>query len=133
MKTMMTIFSRYLHRSIAFVVLLVMVRLLSGCYLFPTGPDGQPWFAPTLEWVQPTFGPLMDVSPVGNIVSIGDRTWNNGHIFIGIQTFSPDGKQLDYSEGAGLSKDVVANYTDIYKRNVVSHLSVNNTVVLTVL
>ncbi len=113
-------------KSFALVALLAV--MLSSCFLFPSPvkpPDQTDSFSPTLVWVQPTFGPLMDVSPDGNIVSIGDRTDNSG-IFVGIQTFSPDGQQLDYSEGAGLSKDVVANFTGIYNRNVVSHLSVNN-------
>ncbi|MBL7991327.1 MAG: hypothetical protein JNN25_07805 [Candidatus Kapabacteria bacterium] len=125
---MMTIFSRYRHRWIVFVLLLVMVRLLSGCFLFPpvNPPDKTDSFAPTLEWVSPTFGAVMDVFPVGNIVSIGDRTRSDGRIFIGIQTFSPEGQQLDYSEDAGLSKEVVANFTGIYNRNIVSHVSTNN-------
>ncbi|MBD1207960.1 MAG: hypothetical protein H9535_06005 [Ignavibacteria bacterium] len=124
----MTIFSRYRQQSIAFVLLLVMVRLLSGCFLFPpvNPPNQTDSFTPTLEWVKSTFGPLMDVSPVGNIVSIGDRTRSDGRIFIGIQTFSPEGQQLDYSEDAGLSKEVVANFTGIYNRNIVSHVSTNN-------
>jgi hypothetical protein len=129
MNTMMTIFSRYRHRSIAFVLLIVMVRLLSGCFLFPSPvnpPNQIDSLTPTLEWVTPTFGAVMDVSPVGNIVSIGDRTRSTGRIFIGIQTFSPDGQQLRYGEDAGLSKDVVANYKDIYNYNIVSSVPDNN-------
>jgi hypothetical protein len=70
----------------------------------------------------------MDVSPVGNIVSIGERRRDDGQIFTGIQTFSPEGVSLSYSETTGLSKEVVANYSSVYQSgySISTHVPTDN-------
>lgn len=95
------------------------IALLHSCFLVPmnpgTTPDGYPPFSPTVEWVKPVIGPAMDVSPVGNIVSIGDITNTTTYrISTVIQTYNPTGMLIRTSFSAGLSKEVLAPFSEIY-------------------
>lgn len=61
----------------------------------------------------------MDVSPVGNIVSIGDTTLfnmnsNSNNNYATIQIFSPDAVLLHRSETPGFGHDVVAAYSFVF-------------------
>jgi hypothetical protein len=95
---------------------------LQSCFLFPPTPPPQgtdstittpkpPEYSFSRWWVISTRGAIMDVSPVGNIVSVGDTTLSNNP-YATIQVFSPDAALLHRSELPGLGHDVVAAYSE---------------------
>jgi hypothetical protein len=54
---------------------IILGSVLHGCFLFPVDPVEIEFFSPSLAWLRPTRGVVMDVNPrTGTIISIGDTT-----------------------------------------------------------
>jgi hypothetical protein len=111
---------------LALWVSILLVFSLQGCFLFPPSkPIDVPKpidsssiitaipFTPTLDWVLPTRGVVMDVNRIGNIVTAGNiRT--NGENRSAVATYNPQGMllnndvEIDYE--SGLVRELLADH-----------------------
>lgn len=70
-------------------------------------------FIPTLEWVYPTRGVVMDVNRIGNIVTAGESRVNSENRSI-VETYSPQGALLhtktEMNYESGLVRDILADH-----------------------
>jgi hypothetical protein len=88
-----------------------LLLALEGCFLFPVGPDGIPWFSPSLEWVKATRGIAMDISSKEVIIIEGNTTVS-GELRYTEDTFDKTGNQLyayTSTEKFGIIRDVIAS------------------------
>lgn len=114
----------------ALVVFCACLFGLNGCFLFPpitptNKPDStnKPQPPTQLLWVKSSRGNIMDVSPVGNIVTIGDYDdLVRNAVGTVIQTFSPEGVLLQTGATSGFAKDVVANRSDVGSYNYITQV-----------
>ena len=106
--------------SVSLAIITALCFIVQGCFLFPPikpidKPDTTivvtPLFTPTLMWVNPTSGVVMDVYPDGNILSVGDTKSNLFYTSFSSE-FSPEGilrgSSTSSDVDAGLIREVIA-------------------------
>jgi hypothetical protein len=94
----------------SFASILLCFIVLEGCFLFPTNPDGVSQFSPTLDWVAPASGVVMDITSVEDIV-IGGNTMESGTLHSIREAFDKQGQRLYSSsvEDSGIVRDIIAS------------------------
>ncbi len=121
--------------SVSLVIVTTLCLILEGCFLFPpTKPIDKPdtaivftSFAPTLEWIQPTVGVVMDVN-LKYIFSIGERRANGQNSKVE-QVFNFDGSIASSQQGSsgyGLAREIVADDEAHFGRTLLSDIQIIN-------
>lgn len=93
--------------SLLYIALLIVV--VEGCFLFPTGPDSILQFTPTLGWVVVSSGVAMDIASIGNIILTGNTTVSS-ELRNTIEAFNEQGQRQYYNVSdseSGIVKDIL--------------------------
>jgi hypothetical protein len=133
----MTFILKKIVRTIipSLTIILALCFLAQSCFLFPPikppdKPDTTvvvtPPFTPTLVWVNPTSGVVMDIYPSGNIFSVGDTKSNLFYTSF-LSVYNPEGTLLSSGSSpsidAGLIREVI---TDDVSIKLMEYSSSNN-------
>jgi hypothetical protein len=117
-----------LHRRRSVVLIVTLSTFITACGFSLFGPDPFPApFNPTLEWVKPTYGAVMDVNP-SYIFSFGNNPVNGERRLIN-EIFKPDGTRVIFEETPGNwtnIREVVADDQPHYGNTVLADLPSRN-------
>ena len=97
--------------SLLSIVLLIVV--IEGCFLFPTGPDSTLQFTPTLDWVVSVSGIAMDIASIGDVM-LGGNTTVSGELRSIREAFNDQGQRQYYSisgSESGIVRDIIGTAT----------------------